>query len=61
MVPHEPSRSLEFSACAVDEHRYQLSLGDFFLPFGGELFGGTRWGKIAELIPLDELEDDYTV
>ena len=32
---------------------------DFFLPFGGELSGDDRWIKLAELIPWDELEDDY--
>ena len=36
------------------EHRHQLSFEDFFLPFGGN-----RWFKLAELIPWDELEDDY--
>ena len=33
---------------------------DFFLPFGGKLSGDNRWSKLAELIPWDELEDDYT-
>ncbi len=32
---------------------------DFFLPFGGQLSGENRWIKLAELIPWDELEDDY--
>jgi hypothetical protein len=41
------------------EHRNQLSLEDFFLPFGGKLSGDNRWIKLAELIPSDELEDDY--
>jgi transposase, IS5 family len=41
------------------EHRDQLSFEDFFLPFGGELSGDNRWIKLAELIPWDELEDDY--
>ena len=41
------------------EHRHQLSLEDFFLLFGGKLPGNNRWIKLAELIPLDELEDDY--
>ena len=25
------------------EHRYQLFLADFFLPFDGKLSGGNRW------------------
>jgi hypothetical protein len=41
------------------EHRHQLSFEDFFLPFGGKLSGDNRWTKLAELIPWDELEDDY--
>ena len=41
------------------EHRHQLSFKDFFLPFGGKLSGDNRWIKLAELIPWDELEDDY--
>jgi hypothetical protein len=41
------------------EHRHQLSFEDFFLPFGCKLPGDNRWIKLAELIPWDELEDDY--
>ncbi len=41
------------------EHRHQLSFEDIFLPFGGKLSGNNLWIKLAELIPWDELEDDY--
>jgi len=41
------------------EPRHQLSFEDFFLPFGGKLSGENRWIKLADLIPWDELEDDY--
>ena len=41
------------------KHRHQLTFEDFFLPFGGKLSGDNRWIKLAELIPWDELEDDY--
>jgi IS5 family transposase len=41
------------------EHRHQLSFEDFFLPFGSKLSGDNRWIKLAEIIPWDELEDDY--
>jgi transposase, IS5 family len=41
------------------EHHNQLSFQDFFLPFGGQLSGDNRWIKLANLIPWDELEDDY--
>ena len=37
----------------------QRDAADFFLPFGGQLSGDNRWIKLAELIPWDELEDDY--
>jgi IS5 family transposase len=40
-------------------HRDQLSFEDFFLPFGGKLASDNRWIKLAELIPWDDLEDDY--
>jgi IS5 family transposase len=41
------------------EPRHQLSFDDFCLPFGGKLSGDNRWIKLAELIPWDELVDDY--
>jgi len=41
------------------EHRDQLSFEDIFLPFGVKLSGDNRWIKLAELIPWDELENDY--
>jgi IS5 family transposase len=41
------------------KHRHQLSLADYFLPFGGNLSGDNRWIKLAEIIPWVELEDYY--
>jgi transposase, IS5 family len=41
------------------EHRDHLSFKDFFLPFGGQVSEDNRWIKLAEVIPWDELEDDY--
>ena len=41
------------------EHRHQLSLAEFFLPFGGQLSRDNRWMKLAERIPWDGLEDYY--
>lgn len=41
------------------EPRHQLSFEDFFHLFGGKLSGDNRWIKLAELIPWDDLEDDY--
>ena len=37
----------------------QLSLDDFKLPFEGKLFAENRWVKMAQLIPWDEIEQDY--
>jgi hypothetical protein len=37
----------------------QLSFKDFYLPFGGELDGGNRWVRLAELIPWEEFEGEY--
>jgi len=33
------------------ENLDQLSFKDFFLSFGGQLSGGNRWIKLAELRP----------
>lgn len=55
-VPKKPPRVFHVYR---REHRDQLSFKDFFLPFGGQLSGENRWIKLAELIPWDELEDDY--
>ena len=37
----------------------QLSLDDFKLPFEGKLSAENRWVKMAQLIPWDEIEQDY--
>ncbi len=37
----------------------QLSFENFYLPFGGKLSGETRWVKLSELIPWQELETKY--
>jgi IS5 family transposase len=41
------------------EPRHRLSFKDFFLTFCGKLSDDNCWIKLAELIPWDELEDDY--
>ena len=38
------------------EHRHQLLMADFFLPFGGKLSGDNCWIKLAETIPWIDLE-----
>ena len=37
----------------------QQSIEDFILPFGGELNPNNRWVHLAELIPWEELEEEY--
>jgi IS5 family transposase len=41
------------------EPRHPLSFEVFFLPFGGKLSEDNRWINLAELIPCNELENDY--
>ena len=52
----KPPRVFHMYRC---KDRNQLSFEDFFLPFDGTLSGDNVWIKLAELIPWDELEDDY--
>lgn len=40
-------------------NRDQLSMEEFFLPFGGRLSAENRWVKMAKLIPWDLVEDHY--
>lgn len=37
----------------------QLSIENFYLPFGGKLSAENRWVKLAELIPWEEFEAAY--
>ena len=39
--------------------RAQLSIEEFFLPFGGRLSANNRWVKLARLMPWDLVEDIY--
>ena len=41
------------------ENREQLSIEDFFLPFGGKLQSDNRWVKMAEIMPWDLIETIY--
>lgn len=37
----------------------QLSIEDFFMPFGGKLLKTNRWVKLASVLPWDYIEDIY--
>jgi hypothetical protein len=39
--------------------REQLSVEEFFLPFGGQLSADNRWVKLAQLMPWELVEDIY--
>jgi hypothetical protein len=40
-------------------NRAQLSIEEFYLPFGGQLLADNRWVKMAKLMPWDMIEDLY--
>jgi transposase, IS5 family len=37
----------------------QLSIENFYLPFGGKLSADNRWVKLAEMIPWSDFEAEY--
>ena len=41
------------------EDRDQLTLDEFFLPFGGRLRKDNRWVKMADMMPWEYIEDVY--
>ena len=41
------------------EDRDQLTLEEFFLPFGGKLRKDNRWVKMADMMPWEYIEDVY--
>ena len=40
-------------------NKEQLTIEDFFLPFGGKLDAKNRWVKLAEITPWDRIEEYY--
>ena len=41
------------------DNKEQLTIEDFFLPFGGKLDAKNRWVKLAEITPWDRIEEHY--
>ena len=41
------------------DNKEQLTIEDFFLPFGGKLDAKNRWIKLAEITPWDRIEEYY--
>ena len=38
----------------------QLYLSEFFLPFGGKLCADNQWVQLAEMMPWEEIEKNYS-
>jgi len=59
----DPSKTLHFfwsrNPMYKPKDRKTLVLFPEFFPFGGKLDDNNRWLRIAELIPWDDLEDEY--
>lgn len=43
----------------IFQHNGQLSIEEFFHPFGGHLDPDNRWVVMSEIIPWEKLEDQY--
>ena len=43
------------------DNPHQLKFQNFYLPFGGELSGENRWVILAEKIPWQQIEQNYSV
>ena len=41
------------------DNKEQLTIEDFFLPFGGKLDAGNRWVKLSEITPWERIEEYY--
>ena len=41
------------------DNKEQLTIEDFFLPFGGKLDAGNRWVKLLEITPWERIEEYY--
>ncbi len=41
------------------EDRDQISMEEFFLPFGGRLRKDNRWVRLAGIMPWDRIEEIY--
>ena len=43
----------------IASDKEQLSIDEFFMPFGGKLLKSNRWVKLAAMMPWDEIERIY--
>ena len=42
-----------------EESKKQQKLEDFYMPFGGHLDENNRWVILSEMVPWEEIEEDY--
>ena len=41
------------------DNKEQLTIEDFFLPFGGKLDAKNRWVRLAKITPWERVEEYY--
>ena len=41
------------------DDKEQLSMDEFFMPFGGRLMKDNRWVRLAEMMPWEHIEEIY--
>lgn len=41
------------------DDKEQLSIDEFFMPFGGRLMKDNRWVRLAEMMPWEHIEEIY--
>lgn len=46
-------------AMYISSNSDQLSIEDFFMPFGGKLLKSNRWVKLASMMPWEHIEQIY--
>ena len=46
-------------AMYISSDSNQLSIEDFFMPFGGNLLKTNRWVKLASIMPWERIEEVY--
>ena len=46
-------------AMYISSNSGQLTIEDFFMPFGGKLLKTNRWVKLASMMPWERIEECY--
>lgn len=53
------SKILGVFAMYISSNNDQLTIEDFFMPFGGNLLKTNRWMKLASMMPWEHIEEVY--